>query len=503
MPVRSSICTYSPASVSNNSKYSTASSLSIGHYKPLTTSGSLTNKSYGSGTGTATLNRYSTSSYSPSSLNSSTYSSNSSPSSYSPSTGSYRPLSSTHSSLGSGRYGANSLLPTSLSSTAGYSRYSTGSASSSSISSANSLLASDRSDLSSAGYSSSCSRRYQPSIRLLRRSSSEASQPSTQICADSQSTAGRQKQSIKCFDQDFGYDADDDVMSTCKARVPKGLVNLGNTCYMNSVLQSLYSIDSFRKFILQAPHNKMLASEVADLFKSMKNSSASVYPSNFKYAFSRHQSRFSGSNQHDAQEFLRYLIIGIHEEFNLASSRPRRSTNLKPPKTADEAWSQYKEIVDDSPLVDILVGQLCSTVICGVCHNKSHCWDPFWDLSLPLVRGRQTCRLSDVVEDFVAKETLDADERPNCSNCKRATKSTKQIAICRLPQLIILHLKKFSNDGYKLTSPDIKIDRMLTFNGTTYNLVACISHHGYSSSSGHYTCHCEYGSRWFHFNDER
>lgn len=285
--------------------------------------------------------------------------------------------------------------------------------------------------------------------------------------------------------------------------VPKGLHNLGNTCYMNSVLQSLFSIDSFRRFIMQAGHNKLLTAELSDLFKSMKNSSGSVSPMNFKHTFSGHQSRFSGPNQHDAQEFLRYLINGIHEEFNKVPTRPRRSTPMRAPRSAEEAWLQYREIVDDSPLVDIVVGQLCSTITCSVCENKSHCWDPFWDLSLPLVRGRHTCKLSEVVQDFVAEETLDSDERPICSACKRATRSTKQIRVCRMPKLMILHLKKFSNDGYKLTSPDVRIDQTLTFNGTTYSLTACISHHGHSALSGHYTSHCEYSSRWFHFNDDR
>lgn len=235
----------------------------------------------------------------------------------------------------------------------------------------------------------------------------------------------------------------------------------------------------------------------------MKNSSCPVSPANFKYTFSRHQSKFSGFGQQDAQEFLRYLINGIHEEMNYASKRPRRSALPKAPKTAEEAWSQYKDIVDDSPLVDMVVGQMCSTIVCSLCKNESYCWDPFWDLSLPLVRGRHPSYLSDVIQDFVAKEILDADERPICSKCKKATRSTKQINILRLPQVMILHLKKFTNDGYKLTSPDIEIDEVLVYNNISYVLQACISHHGHSSSSGHYTSHCKYSSNWFHFNDDR
>ena len=278
---------------------------------------------------------------------------------------------------------------------------------------------------------------------------------------------------------------------------------------MNAVMQALYSIESFRSLLLARSvasikqPDKILTSELSDLFKLMRNSSAPISPNNFKYVFSsRHGSKFSGYGQQDAQEFLRYLINGVHEEANRAGQGLSRARSG--PRTAEEAWRQYRDVVDDSPLVDLVVGQLCSTIVCSQCGNESHCWDPFWDLSLPLARGRHSCRLTDVIDDFTAKETLDSDERPSCSQCKRPTRSTKQISLSRLPQVLILHLKKFSNDGYKLTSPEVKIDKQLTFNQTTsYTLKACISHHGHSSSSGHYTSHCEYDSRWFHFNDER
>lgn len=260
----------------------------------------------------------------------------------------------------------------------------------------------------------------------------------------------------------------------------------------------------------RASSGKQLTSELSDLFKQMQTSQRAVNAAQFKSAFSRYKSKFGGFGQQDAQEFLRYLIDGVHEEANTAQRRSRYSSSASSsssspaqPRSANEAWTQYRDIVDDSPFVNLLVGQMCSTIVCSVCGNKSHCWDPFWDISLPLQRGRYSCRLADLVRDFCAKETLDSDERPVCSQCKHATRSTKQIELSRLPKLIILHLKKFSNDGYKLTSPEVTIDVQLSLSNVTYSLVACISHHGHSSSSGHYTAHCQYAGKWFHFNDER
>lgn len=322
--------------------------------------------------------------------------------------------------------------------------------------------------------------------------------------------------------------------------VPLGLVNLGNTCYMNSVLQALYSISPFRQLIEQSYTSKPLSSNLRDLFKSMKrrsntapitntyssysyqrqidSSSDAASPASFKQTFARYQSKFSGLNQQDAQEFLRYLINGCHDEMNQVRSSSSRRNN-QPPRTASEAWSQYRDIVDNSPLVDMLVGQLCSTITCSMCQNQSHCWDPFWDLSLALSNHDRfsarsigsasssyyhKCRLADLIAHFTASETLDGDERPTCEKCTKPTRSSKQINFTRLPRVLILHLKKFSNDGYKLSSPEVQCEDVLELeSGSRYYLAAAISHHGHSASSGHYTAHCKYSSHWFHFNDDR
>lgn len=353
-----------------------------------------------------------------------------------------------------------------------------------------------RSDVSSKSKSKSRSksRSCSPAQQIIRKLSVSNTSKSShfdiiQSADDSQSQASS---------------SDYSTSSALPREVPKGLINLGNTCYMNAVIQSLYSLGAIRNFALNCQHGKSLSCSLSELFRDMKTSTSPISPANFKYAFSRYQSKFTGYNQQDAQEFLRYLINGIHEESNLAPKRPRRSPiAARTPRTASEAWTQYREIVDDSPLVDLVVGQLCSTIVCSVCQNKSNCWDPFWDLSLPLSRRRYSCRLSEVIDDFTAKETLDSDERPICETCKKATRSSKQISVCRLPRVLILHLKRFTNDGYKLTSPEVMIDKTLNFDGITYQLSACISHHGHSSSSGHYTSHCKYSSSWYHFNDDR
>lgn len=76
---------------------------------------------------------------------------------------------------------------------------------------------------------------------------------------------------------------------------------------------------------------------------------------------------------HDGLSLLccaRYLINGLHDEANLARPRVGTKTGFDTPRDSAEAWSQYKQI-DDSPLVDMVAGQLSSTIECtGMCSAR-------------------------------------------------------------------------------------------------------------------------------------
>jgi ubiquitin carboxyl-terminal hydrolase 2/21 len=299
-------------------------------------------------------------------------------------------------------------------------------------------------------------------------------------------------------------DHNDEDYSPLKSSIPvAGLTNLGNTCYMNSVLQALYATRHLREYVTNGIETGgTLFSGLSRLFKEMGSTrSGYVNPSSFRSLFIQYQPKFRGYDQHDAQEFLRYLINGLHDEVNKAKRRPK--TKLIEPNSSQEAWNQYKGVIDDSRLIDLFVGQFSSVIKCTECYNESSCWDPFWDLSLPLPRDRIRCDIEQCLKEFTAQEVLDDDEQPFCSRCKRHRRSTKRLTIQRSPQILILHLKKFANDGFKLSSQDIKVNQNITIDSKTYYLYACVCHHGYSSRSGHYTAYCQYDSKWFHFNDER
>ncbi|RWS06600.1 ubiquitin specific protease 2-like protein [Dinothrombium tinctorium] len=282
-----------------------------------------------------------------------------------------------------------------------------------------------------------------------------------------------------------------------------GLTNLGNTCYMNSVLQALYATQVFRNYVIKNQRYSLM-SALSNLFQEMDApENTTLAPSVFRSHFTRYQPKFRGYDQQDAQEFLRYLITGLHEEVNETKHRPKPPI-MKSPNSPTEAWQQMK-MIDDSPFVDMLVGQLSSVIQCTQCGNKSTCWDPFWDLSLPLPRNMSECTVEQCLREFTALEELSPGEHAVriCEKCKRQTQSTKQLSIEKAPPVLILHLKRFSNEGYKLSVPRVVPNDKLFVKSRYYSLYAIVSHHGHSSRSGHYTSYCAHSSKWFLFNDDK
>lgn len=279
------------------------------------------------------------------------------------------------------------------------------------------------------------------------------------------------------------------------------LDNLGNTCYMNTTLQALYAIREFRNYITQSKTHSPLHRTLSKLFKEMMTcKEKSVSPSEFRDEIIKIMPQFEGKGQQDAQEFLRYIIDRIHEEVNEAKIN---KTKVKPePKSAKESWNLYLKFMDNSFLVKLFVGQLSSTIKCTHCQNESYCWDTFWDISLSLPEGDKDSDIKDCLKGYTAQEILDNDSMPTCSKCKVKRKSIKTLQIVRSPLILIIQLKKFGNDGQKI-SKSVKANYRIWINCVPYQLFACICHNGDDSYTGHYTVFCRYESsqKWYFFDD--
>ncbi|XP_062971311.1 ubiquitin carboxyl-terminal hydrolase 19 isoform X24 [Cynocephalus volans] len=179
-----------------------------------------------------------------------------------------------------------------------------------------------------------------------------------------------------------------------------GLVNLGNTCFMNSVIQSLSNTRELRDFF----HDRSFESEInynnplgtggrlaigfAVLLRALwKGTHHAFQPSKLKAIVASKASQFTGYAQHDAQEFMAFLLDGLHEDLNRIQNKPYTETvdsDGRPDEVvAEEAWQRHK-MRNDSFIVDLFQGQYKSKLVCPVCAKVSITFDPFLYLPVPL-----------------------------------------------------------------------------------------------------------------------
>jgi ubiquitin C-terminal hydrolase len=347
----------------------------------------------------------------------------------------------------------------------------------------------------------------------------------------------------------------DDELNYVHQIAPKGLVNLGNTCFLNATLQCLAYLPPFCQSLVRLSEAKArqanggnkkqskgqkVTSFLSSLFqkvhgfggKSLRE--GAIAPRAIVQALpslgscgSRNGYKFSAGRQEDAHEFLVHLLDAMHDgELRAAGINQHLSgwRDRLPVSRLDETTFIHR----------IFGGYFRSQVRCGKCGYRSNTYDPFLDLSLEVSKKASNSVLY-AISEFTRKETLDSENQWKCSGCKKHVCATKQLTVFRPPLSLCIQLKRFTFDGgfggrmfnghgsagrkfgkhgggrgSKITKPiEFPADLDLPLSdgrSCAYALTGIVIHVGGSASSGHYTAYVKKPGRkgtdqWYHADD--
>lgn len=307
-----------------------------------------------------------------------------------------------------------------------------------------------------------------------------------------------------------------------------GLANVGNTCYINSLIQCLshtYELNDFLESktyvhrLNNNPDSKLLL-EWDNLRKLMWSKNCNIAPWGFiktihNVALQKKQSLFTGYDQNDIQEFLLFIIDSFHNAISRevdmeVSGMVINSKDVMAKACYNMMRNMYKN--DYSEIVKMFYGihvsvitELNSELMLSI---KP---EPFFVLSLPLPYNLNEPTIYDCIDEFCKIDTLEGDNAWFNEKTNNKQSVHKGILFWSFPDILIIHLKRWNYAGQKdermVSVPLDQCDFIKYINGYNsssfiYDLYGVCNHHGSGEKYGHYTANIKNADgHWYNFND--
>ncbi|XP_051630996.1 ubiquitin carboxyl-terminal hydrolase 42-like, partial [Manacus candei] len=277
-----------------------------------------------------------------------------------------------------------------------------------------------------------------------------------------------------------------------------GLLNVGNTCFLNAVLQCLTYTPPLANYLLSREHSQacrqqgfcMMCIMEAHVNKVLRSVSA-ILPLAVLRAFRFIGEHFQLGREEDAHDFLCCTVNAMQRACLSASNDLDIS-------------SQSTTIVHQ-----IFGGFLRSRVICFSCKAISDSYEAFLDVPLDI---KAASSLTAALEDFVTPEHLEGENCFKCSKCEKNVAATKRFTVHCAPKVLTVCLKRFDCFTGGKISKVVEYPEYLDLRpymsqadgeALLYSLYAVLVHSGVSCHGGHYFCYTKASNGlWYRMDDE-
>ena len=269
-----------------------------------------------------------------------------------------------------------------------------------------------------------------------------------------------------------------------------GIKNEGNTCYFNSIIQTIFNIPILREYILNFKTEKedkylfffqkilyllQKSNESIFIYKAIKNTN--LYKLNDILGFI--DINFEFQNQQDVQEILSYII---------------------------EYFSNLNNKNSKKKISDFFEGKISNIIECDEINYKSEIEENFIFLSI----NCDSDNISHCIENFLKEETLTGENGLLNEKDKKKYDAVKKTSFKKLPPILFFHLKRFTNNQHKICNKiqyqdELNMSKFINNKNLYHNycLYAVIVHEGIINL-GHYYVYCKNFklNQWFKFNDD-
>lgn len=277
---------------------------------------------------------------------------------------------------------------------------------------------------------------------------------------------------------------------------PFGLVNCGNSCYANAVLQCLIYTRPLTLYLLQGLHSRecwregwCFICEFEHLISKGREGNSPLSPIRILAKISH----LGHGRQEDAHEFLRYAVDTM------------QSICIEQARFAGP-------VAEETTLIGMTFGgYLHSKIKCMNCCHKSEKYERMMDLTVEI--GGDIRTLEQALKRFTASEILQGENKYYCSRCKSYEKAKKKLTVSQAPNILTIVLKRFKAGNFTKLNKPVRFPEILDmtpymsgFNDRfpQYSLYGVVVHLDVINAavSGHYVCYVKnYFEEWFKIDD--